>query len=106
VRALIEAAIEVAAQLTVPAIVLVEWWRAGSGQAAILKHLDVEPTTERMSKAAGEALRTVQGASPVDAVVMASAALRGDLVYTSDLSDLQALRAHFPEVISVSRTSS
>jgi len=29
---------------------------------------------------------------------MASAALRGDLVYTSDVGDLERLRAHFPSV--------
>jgi len=34
----------------------------------------------------------------VDAVVMASAALRGDVVYTTDVSDLEALRAHFSSV--------
>ena len=36
--------------------------------------------------------------SATDAVVMASAALRGDLVYTSDMSDLERLRPVFPSV--------
>jgi hypothetical protein len=31
-----------------------------------------------------------------DAVVMASAASRGDVVYSSDVVDLERLRAHFP----------
>jgi hypothetical protein len=34
----------------------------------------------------------VQGATVVDAMVMASAALRGDVVYTSDEDDLMRLR--------------
>ena len=37
-------------------------------------------------------------AGRVDAVVMASAALRGDVVYTTEVSDLEALRAHLPSV--------
>ena len=32
----------------------------------------------------------------VDALVMASAALRGDTVYTSDVGDLERLRAGVP----------
>ena len=39
----------------------------------------------------------VQGASVVDAMVMVSAAFRGDVVYTSDEDDLVRLRdARFP----------
>jgi len=34
----------------------------------------------------------------VDAIVMASAASRGDVVYTSDFEDLTRLRAHFRSV--------
>jgi hypothetical protein len=40
----------------------------------------------------------VRGATTVDAVVMASAASRGDVVYTTDVTDLQALSPHFPSV--------
>jgi hypothetical protein len=36
--------------------------------------------------------------SVVDAAVMASAALRGDVVFTSDLDDLTLLQARFPSV--------
>ena len=38
------------------------------------------------------------GATMADAVVMASAARRGSLVYTSDVGDLENLRAFFPAV--------
>jgi hypothetical protein len=40
----------------------------------------------------------VDGATTVDAIVMASAARRGDVVYTSDFGDLARLRAFFPSV--------
>ena len=46
----------------------------------------------------GEALAAVKNATAVDAVVMASAAQRGDIVYTSDVDDLERLRSHFPAV--------
>jgi hypothetical protein len=37
-------------------------------------------------------------ATTIDALVMASAALRGGVVYTSDVDDLQRLGRYFPEV--------
>jgi hypothetical protein len=40
----------------------------------------------------------VRDAKTVDAIVMASAASRGDVVYTSDVDDLERLRAYFPAV--------
>jgi len=38
----------------------------------------------------------VRGATTIDAIVMASAAARGDIVYTSDVSALEALRRSVP----------
>jgi len=85
--------------ITVPAVVLIEWWRAGFGRRHrdILAPMHIEPTSGRIAKAAGEAI-SQQSASVVDAAVMASAALRGDVVFTSDLGDLGRLQAHFPSV--------
>jgi len=40
----------------------------------------------------------VRGATTIDAIVMASAASRGDVVLTSDVGDLERLRAVFPGV--------
>jgi hypothetical protein len=40
--------------------------------------------TEALAKSAREALAVVPGATVVDAIVMASAAARGGVVYTSD----------------------
>jgi len=46
----------------------------------------------------GEAIAVVRGASAIDAIVMASAALRGDVLYTSHVEDLERLRSHFRAV--------
>ena len=84
--------------VTVPAPVLTEWWRNGPRQRAILDGVTVEHTSERLAKLAGEAIAAVPSATPIDALVVASAAQRGDVVYTSDFEDLDRLRAHFPAV--------
>ncbi len=49
--------------------------------------------TERLAKIARETLAAVPGATVVDDMVMASAAQRGDTVYTSDFGDLSKLKA-------------
>jgi len=87
--------------ITIPANAIVEWWRKGHGQPTILKLGTPEPLSEPIAKAAGEALAKVRGATAVDATVMASAAQRGDRVFTSDPSDLQRLQRHFRAVIDI-----
>jgi hypothetical protein len=83
----------------VPADVVTEWWRGRTERReAILAFVRVEPLSEPLARTAGEALAAVRGATPIDAVVMASAALRGDVVLTSDFDDLERLRAYFPSV--------
>jgi predicted nucleic acid-binding protein len=83
----------------VPADVVAEWWRGRSDiREYILGSVVVEPLTERLARLAGECVADVVGATTVDAIVMASAAQRGDAVYTSDISDLERLRAFFPGV--------
>jgi hypothetical protein len=60
----------------------------------------VEDMQPWLCRAAGEALGAIKGASLADAVVMASAALRGGgVVYTSDVGDLKKLQRHFPTVL-------
>jgi predicted nucleic acid-binding protein len=98
-RAVLVAAQERRAVITVPAVVVAEWWRAESRRSRlILERVDVEPVSERLAKIAGEAMAAVPGATAVDAIVMASAAQRGDAVFTSDIEDLDRLRRHFPDV--------
>ena len=85
--------------VTVPAIVIAEWWRGRSdARELVLRGVRVEATTSVLARVAGEALAAVPGATVVDAVVMASAAQRGDIVYTADVVDLQRLQTFFPAV--------
>jgi predicted nucleic acid-binding protein len=64
----------------------------------ILAMIRVEPLTDARAKLAGEAIGRVRNATPTDAIVMASAASRGDVVFTSDVLDLERLRTFFPGV--------
>ncbi len=85
--------------ITVPAVVIAEWWRAGHREkerSTILRSVRVEPLGERVARLAGVAVGLVAGAGTIDAIVMASASLRGDVVYTSDPADLERLRANVP----------
>ena len=89
------------AELTIPTAVIAEVWRGGARSArvaALLESCVVEALSEGPARRAGEAIGHVKGASVVDAVVMCSAAERGDRVLTSDFVDLDRLTAHFPGV--------
>jgi hypothetical protein len=85
-------------RISVPVAAVAEWWRGGPRQARILRLVAAEDMTEALAKSAGEALAAVPSATVVDAIVMASAAARGGVVYTSDFDDLSRLRAHFRAV--------
>lgn len=84
----------------VPAVVYVEWWRGRTDvREELLAMVDIEQMPRALCRAAGEALVAVRGATLVDAVVMASASLRGGgIVYTSDPDDLVLLQRYFPTV--------
>jgi len=98
-RALVASAIVNGSSLTAPAVVVAEWWRGRTDvREAILDALIIEPVSAPIAKIAGEAMARVRGATLVDAIVMASAASRGDVVMTSDLDDLERLRRHFRAV--------
>ncbi len=58
----------------------------------------MEPLSLAVAKAAGEARAAVASSTAVDAIVMAFAASRGDVVFTSDTHDLDRLRMFFPTV--------
>ncbi len=87
--------------ITIPANAVVEWWRKGHGQPSILEFGTVEALRDTVAKAAGEALAKVRGATAIDATVMASAAQRGDRVFTSDPRDMQKLQRHFRAVADI-----
>ncbi len=98
-RTVLLAAQERRAVITVPAPVITEWWRADTKRSRLLlARISVEPVDARLAKIAGEALASVTGATAIDAIVMASAAQRGDAVFTSDIEDLERLRRCFPAV--------
>ena len=95
----LDRAMSLGATPIVPADVVAEWWRGRSDiRENILASVAVEPLTEALARRAGEAIAKVPGATTVDAIVVASAASRGDAIYTSDVGDLERLRAFFPSV--------
>src|SRR5688572_28978847 len=66
--------------ITVPAVVVAEWWRAGfkeKERARILRSVIVEAVTDSVARLAGRALTLLPHAQVVDALVMASASGRG-----------------------------
>ena len=86
-------------RIVVPTVVLGEWWRGKTKvRDLLIRSVQLEPLNEALAKLAGEALAEVRKATFVDAVVMASAAQRGDVVYTSDQRDLDRLWSHFAAV--------
>jgi predicted nucleic acid-binding protein len=98
-RKVIDVATRDAMAITVPVVVLAEWWRGQSDVRDLIRRMvTIEPMHEALAAAAGEALSEVGDVSVADAIVMASAARRGDVVYTSDFDDLQRLQAAFPMV--------
>jgi len=90
---------EGSALLATPTAVIAEWWRGRTdSREIILDMVNVEPLPLDVAKSAGAAQAAVPGATAVDAIVMAFAASRGDVVYTSDRDDFERLRQHFPGV--------
>jgi len=105
-----ERMIERAVRVTVPMVVVAEWWRGRTDDRDdILRSVDVEigEQSRTVAKLAGESLARIRTTKEdescrsklmVDAIVMASASLRGDVVYTGDMEDLSRLGASFPGV--------
>jgi predicted nucleic acid-binding protein len=128
IRKVFDAATTGGVVITVPAVVIAEWWRAPGGWAekTLLPAVEVQEMSRGLAKAAGLGLaavgeklksRTVvcpqcrsevkvsrgRNALTIDAIVMASAAERGDTVYTSDPEDMLILKEHFARVAGVER---
>ena len=99
IRRVLAVAIRDNVRVTVPAVVLAGWWRGRSDMADdILASVDVEPMDEALARTAGDALAAIKRATTIDAIVMASAARRGDVVYAGDFDDLSRLQVRFPAV--------
>jgi predicted nucleic acid-binding protein len=87
--------------INVPWVVVSEWWRGRTDiRETILRSVDVEVPSLALAKLAGLALAKLRmrRSMTIDAVVMASAALRGDVVYTADADDVSRFQAFFPSV--------
>lgn len=94
---LLDEARQAGISIRVPTIVVAEAWRGGRRSARIARLLatcEVDPLLEPLARMAGEVLAHVRGASVVDAVVVASAVMRGAHVVTSDPDDLRPIVAH------------
>jgi predicted nucleic acid-binding protein len=88
-------------ELVVPAVVVAEWWRSGRREkerARLLRFFEFEAPTPQVARLAGVAMGLV-GAGLGDALVMAAASVRGDVVYTSDVRDFARLNDVFPTVV-------
>jgi hypothetical protein len=99
IRQVVERALERGLLIRVPSVCVAEWWRKRTDRRdAILDALEVIHTDDALMKIAGEALAAVPEASTIDTIVMAAAARRGGVIYTSDVDDLERLRQVFPSV--------
>ena len=94
--ALLRACRESRARITIPAGVVAEWWRGS--HRALLESGTLEALVPELALRAGELLAKTGKANAVDATVIASASLRGDIVVTSDHEDLRELAASVPGV--------
>ena len=85
---------------TVPVVVLTEVWRGGrnANLARALRGCDLEILDVELAKSAGVLCGRAGTNDPVDALVVASAARRGDDIVTTDPEDLKALAAVAPGV--------
>ena len=87
--------------ITVPSVVIAQWWRGQRGPAwrQLVASVEIERLGVELARIAGEALAATGTTDIVDAVVVASAAQRGDAVLTGDVGDLQRIAdAAFPSV--------
>jgi predicted nucleic acid-binding protein len=93
----VDAAVQGDKRITVPTVVVAEWWRGRPSKrmAQLLASVELEPLSVQLAGIAGEALAAVRTATTIDAIVVASAAQRGDTIFTADVEDLDRLARHF-----------
>lgn len=94
------------ARLTIPRACVVEWWagRTDVRERILAAASSVEPLSDDIARAAGIARAKTKGAGVVDAIVMATAALRNANVVTRDVDDFRALGGYFTGVRVFGRT--
>ena len=90
----------------VPAGVLAQVWRGGSGRQAplarALKQCTVEALDETLAKQVGEAGKHLISPDVVDISVAVSALSRGDRVFTSDPEDIERISNALHRRLSIS----
>ena len=79
----------------VPAGVLAQVWRGGSGRQAslaqMLKQCEIEPLDETLAKQVGKASKGLTSPDVVDISVVVGALGRGDQVVTNDAGDIEQI---------------
>ncbi|MDQ2644764.1 MAG: hypothetical protein M3020_13185 [Myxococcota bacterium] len=104
-RKVFDVAVTNQVRITVPAVVVAEWWRLGRKEqerTRLLRAVIIDPATDHVARLAGVVLSLVPTAQTIDALVMASACQRAhEIVYTSDVAALEALRDGVPQFASV-----
>lgn len=90
-----EQAIAAGAIPTVPAGVLAQAWRGGPQAllSRLLAGCEIEPFDEPEARAAGSACAQAGTSDLVDAAVVVGASTRGDVIFTSDVGDLERIAA-------------
>lgn len=80
---------------TIPAVVIAQAWRGprSARVAMVINGCRIEPVDEFLAKAAGELLSRSGTSDAIDAIVVVSAARRGDVILTTDPDDLRRLAA-------------
>lgn len=88
-------------RLTVSSLTIAEWWQDEGGnphyRSRALRALHVQPFTDMLARAAGRALRRLglDSCHLADAGVVATASARGDVLVTTDPTDMKRLRTLF-----------
>jgi len=81
--------------ITIPTVVLTQVWRGprNANLVRALRSCELEPLNPELARAAGVLCGQAATSDAVDAIVVASAASRGDHIITTDPDDLRALAA-------------
>ncbi len=85
--------------MIVPSVCVAEWWRGRTDlREKLLAAVVIDHTDDALVRVTGEALAAVPRAACIDAIVMATAARRGGIVFTSDVEALTRLQRFFTSV--------
>lgn len=103
-RAVLAAAIEAGADVSIPAVVVAETVRGGAADAPVNRVVravgEVEGVTEAIGRTAGRLLGEAGSSATVDAIVVATAIeASGAVILTGDPADLGALASRHREVV-------